>query len=137
MAIDCNDVAKLVMDTKQSVKENQDDKAFHDNWKSMLSQLPEGCVTKMNDLGEKLGCIEKSQIHINCHFFQRCVLVCPMSSTQPFSKLKISTQTVPLMDAPLQVGRTVEATLPTILGCLLATHHHCQHRSCAIWLRSV
>ena len=79
MEIDHQNLVKLVMDTKQSMKENQDNKAFH----GMLSQLPKGCVAKMNDLGEKLGCLDKSQVSIDCHFFlhffQRCVLVCPMS----------------------------------------------------------
>ena len=95
MVTDHNDLAKLVMETKQSTKEDQDDKAFHD----MLSWLLEGCAAKMNDFGEKLGCINKSQIHVDCCFFQHCVQVCPASSTQPSSELKISTQTVPPPDS--------------------------------------
>ena len=56
MVIDHNNLAKLVMETKQSVKQNQDDKACHD----MPSQMLDGCVAKTNDLGEKLGRIERS-----------------------------------------------------------------------------
>ena len=66
MVIDHSDLAKLVMETKQSVKQKKDDQPFH----NMLLQLPEGHVAKMSDLGEKLGCIEKSQIHVNCCFFK-------------------------------------------------------------------
>ena len=51
VAIDHQNLVKLVTDTKKTAKESQDDEAFHD----MLSKLPKGCVAKMNDLGEKLG----------------------------------------------------------------------------------
>ena len=134
LVIDHGDLAKPTMETNQPAVENQDDKAFCDT----NSQLPEGCVAKMSDLGEKLGQIKRSQIHINCCLFQPCVLVCPMSSAQPSSKLKISTQTVPLMDTLLQqLGRTEEGTLPLLLGHSLAMRRHCQcSGGCAVWWRS-
>ena len=53
MVADHSDLAKLVMEARQLMRDIQDNKTFHD----MLGHLPEGCVAKMNDLGEKLGCI--------------------------------------------------------------------------------
>ena len=54
MVADHKNLAKLVMGTKQSTKENQDDETSHDT----LSQLPEGCIAKMSDLGEELGRVQ-------------------------------------------------------------------------------
>ena len=51
MAAENKNLVKLVIETKQSMKENKDDKTFHD----MLGRTLKGCIEKMNDLGEKLG----------------------------------------------------------------------------------
>ena len=67
MAMDHNNLAKLVMDAKGAMKKNEDNQPCH----NLLLQMVDGCIAKMNDLGEKLGCFKKSQIHIdiNCCFF--------------------------------------------------------------------
>ena len=46
-------VVKLAVETKQAMKDNEDDTTFH----NMLGHTSKGCVKKMNDLGKKLGCI--------------------------------------------------------------------------------
>ena len=78
-------LAKTVVGTRQSTKKNWDDKTFHDT----LGCLLEGCVAKINDLGEKLG-----HIQLNCCFFQHRVPAVPGFSTLSPSTLMISAKTV-------------------------------------------
>ena len=63
MVIDQNNPAKLAMETKQPMRQNEDDQAF---LPQCAFAIAGGCVVKMSDLGEKLGCTEKSQTHIDC-----------------------------------------------------------------------